>query len=257
MGTCVSFQERYDLHTLKGKGAVMPKINPLTIEEIREALSYDPDTGSLIWRINSSKSVKAGSAAGCPKGARLNRTTGKTARYVYVRLNNIDTPAARIVWALHYGAFPEGNLLFRDGDTENLRIDNLRQAEKSVVTTGSDGVKSRKMTKEAQRHYGLRRYYGLTGEDYGRKMAEQKGLCAICAKPETAMFNGVPKVMHVDHDHETGAIRDLLCGSCNAMLGHAKDSPATLRAAADYIERHAAKVVSIGARRAGASDGET
>ena len=46
--------------------------------------------------------------------------------------------------------------------------------------------------------------------------------------------------MHVDHCHATGRIRALLCGACNGMLGLAKDKPATLRAAADYIEKHAA-----------------
>jgi hypothetical protein len=45
--------------------------------------------------------------------------------------------------------------------------------------------------------------------------------------------------MHVDHDHGTGAIRGLLCSSCNQALGQMKERPELLRAAAEYLERHA------------------
>jgi hypothetical protein len=132
---------------------------------------------------------------------------------------------------------------YRDGDSLNIRIDNLELARFPTDKAMSGGRRVYKMTREAQRHYGLKRYYGMTGEEYGEMLAAQKGLCAICKRPETAMLNGQPKVMHVDHDHETNAIRALLCGKCNGMLGLAQDNPATLRAAADYIEAHAAKIM--------------
>ena len=57
----------------------------------------------------------------------------------------------------------------------------------------------------------------------------QGGLCAIC---QTA------PAVHVDHDHETGAVRALLCFNCNGGLGQFRDDPALLQAAADYVERH-------------------
>ena len=60
-------------------------------------------------------------------------------------------------------------------------------------------------------------------------LAEQGGLCAIC---------GVAPAAHVDHDHETGAVRALLCFNCNGGLGQFKDDPAVLRAAAGYVEEH-------------------
>lgn len=73
--------------------------------------------------------------------------------------------------------------------------------------------------------------YGMTLEQYQARVAEQEGRCAIC--------RAVPKHrLNVDHDHQTGAVRKLLCRHCNHALGNAKDDPALLRAMADYLELH-------------------
>lgn len=223
----------------------MTKEAGLTFEQLNAVISYDPSTGRMTWRIDVSKNVKAGVEVGSVKTIRKNKS-GEAVRYRYIRYAGAEIPAARAAWFLHFKEWPARNIHFRDGDPLNLRIENLGQAKlpaSRVVVTGDR--RSYRMSKEAQRHYGLRRYYGMTGEQYGEMLAAQKGLCAICQKPETAMFNGVPKVLHVDHCHAGGGIRALLCGSCNGMLGLAKDSPATLRAAADYLEAHKADDVPI------------
>lgn len=75
------------------------------------------------------------------------------------------------------------------------------------------------------------RYCRLSPDDYFFLLETQAGLCAICA---TAM-NPV-KHTHVDHCHETGRVRGLLCGSCNLMLGHAGDCALCLNVAAAYLE---------------------
>ncbi|MFG2001358.1 endonuclease VII domain-containing protein [Spirillospora sp. NPDC048911] len=51
--------------------------------------------------------------------------------------------------------------------------------------------------------------------------------CPICRSASAA---------HVDHCHETGAVRGLLCPECNTGMGQLRDDPATLRRAADYLE---------------------
>jgi hypothetical protein len=79
------------------------------------------------------------------------------------------------------------------------------------------------------RTYHLKRRYGITAADADAMLEAQGGLCAVC--------QAAPAV-HVDHDHETGAVRALLCFNCNGGLGQFKDDPAVLRAAADYVERH-------------------
>jgi hypothetical protein len=74
-----------------------------------------------------------------------------------------------------------------------------------------------------ERAYSLRRRYGITAQDADAMLAAQGGLCAIC---------GAAPAGRVDHDHETGAVRALLCFNCNGGLGQFRDDPAVLRAAA-------------------------
>lgn len=73
--------------------------------------------------------------------------------------------------------------------------------------------------------------YNMTPEQYAAKMESQEGRCAICGDKPT-------RRLHVDHDHKTGALRDLLCSHCNHAIGHAKEDPARLRAMIEYLERH-------------------
>ncbi len=79
--------------------------------------------------------------------------------------------------------------------------------------------------------------YGLTPEAYDQILAEQNGCCAICGSTSPRMKNA--KRLYVDHCHETGKTRSLLCFRCNSLLGFADESPVRLRLAANYLESHA------------------
>ena len=86
----------------------------------------------------------------------------------------------------------------------------------------------------------LKRIFKITLEDYEKLLEKQNNLCKICNKPETMkQTRSVNKLrsLAVDHCHETGKIRGLLCGRCNNMIGYAKDNPNILRLGADYLER--------------------
>ena len=61
--------------------------------------------------------------------------------------------------------------------------------------------------------------YGITVEIYNLMWLTQRGLCAICLMPERAHNQYGPLRLAVDHDHETGKVRGLLCRSCNGALG--------------------------------------
>jgi hypothetical protein len=67
----------------------------------------------------------------------------------------------------------------------------------------------------------------------------QGGRCAICRKEETARWRntGVVRDLCVDHDHDTGRVRGLLCDACNVMLGRSGDDPVVCESAADYLRR--------------------
>lgn len=78
---------------------------------------------------------------------------------------------------------------------------------------------------------------GLTVDEYLAKIAEQNNLCAICGEPERRPDKASRKIkaLAVDHDHETGQIRGLLCSACNTGLGLFQDDPELLAKAADYL----------------------
>jgi hypothetical protein len=79
------------------------------------------------------------------------------------------------------------------------------------------------------------RKYGITIEEYDAMYADQNGVCAICNQPESLMLRGAIKRLAIDHCHETGKIRGLLCFSCNTALGSFKDDPAIITAALSYL----------------------
>lgn len=88
------------------------------------------------------------------------------------------------------------------------------------------------------KHSHLVSNYKIDYVEYARMLVEQKGVCAICDQPETKVENGVIRTLSVDHDHETGAVRGLLCASCNMVIGYAKDDVAILQRAIGYLRRY-------------------
>jgi hypothetical protein len=83
----------------------------------------------------------------------------------------------------------------------------------------------RKETIEQIRINKLWQKYRLSEKDYRKMLSRQKGVCAICGQPETRMNNkgtGIRRLC-VDHDHETGRIRGLLCMRCNLFIGAIDD----------------------------------
>lgn len=75
----------------------------------------------------------------------------------------------------------------------------------------------------------MKHIYRWTEAEYEALYEKQRGLCAICREPEGT------RAFHIDHDHDTGVVRGLLCFQCNIMLGGAKDDTKLLRAAIAYL----------------------
>jgi len=80
---------------------------------------------------------------------------------------------------------------------------------------------------------GRKRRPAVTREEYDRRFAEQKGICAICGNPPRE-----GRRLSIDHCHDTNRIRGLLCDRCNTAIGLLKDNTATLKAAIEYLERN-------------------
>lgn len=92
-------------------------------------------------------------------------------------------------------------------------------------------------------HYLKQRKWASAGVDaarYQEMLREQGGVCAICHQPEKHRdgLSGKPKDLAIDHDHATGAVRALLCSSCNTAIGLLGDNPAMLDAAKAYLAKH-------------------
>jgi RNase P subunit RPR2 len=81
----------------------------------------------------------------------------------------------------------------------------------------------------------LKRKYGISLAQFEAMLASQRHRCAICR----TLLKG-SRSAHVDHDHETGRVRGILCNNCNNGLGRFQDSPTALRRAARYLETAAA-----------------
>lgn len=73
--------------------------------------------------------------------------------------------------------------------------------------------------------------YGLTKVELDTLLAQHE-VCAICKTAEWGQ-----KGPCVDHDHDSGRVRGVLCGNCNQGLGRFADDPKRLRAAAAYLRR--------------------
>jgi hypothetical protein len=78
----------------------------------------------------------------------------------------------------------------------------------------------------------LKRKYGISLEDYEVMLDAQGGVCKICGEPRPE-----ERTLHVDHDHETGAIRGLLCFRCNNAIGDLRDDHDLARKLADYLDQ--------------------
>lgn len=78
----------------------------------------------------------------------------------------------------------------------------------------------------------LKRDFGISLEDYNKIFLLQNECCAICNNHQEKC-----KTFQVDHDHENGEIRGLLCNRCNTGIGQLKDSIELLKSAIKYLNK--------------------
>lgn len=84
--------------------------------------------------------------------------------------------------------------------------------------------------RDKMRNRYLLKEYKLTLEEYEIMFKTQEGVCKICNLAD------IQKKLVVDHNHDTGAVRGLLCDSCNLGLGKFKDNQDYLQSAIEYLK---------------------
>ena len=87
----------------------------------------------------------------------------------------------------------------------------------------------------------LKYLYGISETEYDARVIAQGGVCAICERPPTP-----GKRLWVDHSHETGVVRALLCAACNTTLGLVQEDFERLSALQAYLGKHHPREFSIG-----------
>jgi hypothetical protein len=95
----------------------------------------------------------------------------------------------------------------------------------------------------------LRKKYGLTLADYEWMLADQGGVCYICGKKETRIIKGKLASLSVDHCHDEGHVRGLLCYKCNTAIGLLDHSLENLQRAVAYLKRDKATLAGQGQMR--------
>lgn len=91
----------------------------------------------------------------------------------------------------------------------------------------------RQFKPEIHRRHLLKKQYGITTDEYDRMLERQGGVCAICGN---GAADALRKNLAVDHCHDSGRVRGLLCSNCNIGIGKFKDDPVLLRRAIKYLK---------------------
>lgn len=113
---------------------------------------------------------------------------------------------------------------------------SVRTNNRNIKTNCFNCRRSRnKQDKNDIKNSRLRKIYNISLEDYNELEKEQNYRCVICLKNKTKNKN---KSLVVDHDHQTGLVRGLLCNNCNRSIGYAQDSICILKRMIEYISKH-------------------
>lgn len=112
----------------------------------------------------------------------------------------------------------------RAADPDGVRAADRRKAREWLATKPP----------EYRRELHLKQRYGLTVQQWNELFASQGMSCACCRTTQPRQKRA-PWV--VDHCHDTGVVRGILCNSCNRVIGWLGDDHAKAKAVAKYIER--------------------
>lgn len=117
---------------------------------------------------------------------------------------------------------------------KNPEAYSARRAEQARRWREKNGASPKRWARSGRDSY-LMRTYGISLADYDAMLAAQGGGCAICGRTDSGSAQSAP--LRVDHCHESGAVRGLLCDPCNNGIGRLGDTAEALERALNYLRR--------------------
>jgi hypothetical protein len=129
---------------------------------------------------------------------------------------------------------------YRETHKEEIKIKSKQHYRDNKLEIREYQLKYRNKPdfKQEDKNRKLKKFFGITLEQYNKMLEEQNGVCAVCGNNEVAFDKRTNKnrSLSVDHNHKTGKIRGLLCSNCNHILGKAKDNIIILQKLIEYLK---------------------
>jgi hypothetical protein len=118
----------------------------------------------------------------------------------------------------------------------NLIYKTISYLNKPSLQFTKDIINKKYTTKDVEYYSDrcFKKRYGINFQDYINILQIQENCCGVCSLPKEQYH----KNMAVDHCHETGDIRGILCNNCNAGMGCFGDNPETLLNAINYLTKY-------------------
>ena len=114
---------------------------------------------------------------------------------------------------------------------KRVKESRSKNPEKYKAYARSWRIAHRDSDKNSARKFRYKNLYGMSIQDYDKMLEKQGGCCMICKEHHTDHATR----LHVDHDHNTGKVRGLLCRRCNMLLGVVDDDVNLLGFAIQYL----------------------
>lgn len=114
-------------------------------------------------------------------------------------------------------------------DTDNYREIQKRYYQKSKLRRIATSLAWKRSHPKERLGYRLKQY-GITVDEYDKMILKQNSKCSICQ--ETLLRD---RSTVVDHCHDSGKVRGILCSNCNCAIGHLKNSHILATSAANYL----------------------
>lgn len=114
------------------------------------------------------------------------------------------------------------------------RCKTCHKAKTKQYSKDNPEIVAKCKTPEYNRKYNLKRTHNLTTEEWQKQFETQQGCCAACGKHQSSL----KRRLCVDHNHETGNNRLLLCSNCNCALGYVKEDVGVLQGLIKYVQKY-------------------